>query len=245
MTTATPATRAERRRRLLVRSAAPAALALLIAAKLIGTPVLNAMAINAYEQGASDAAQYERSQRLLTQAGVLSVFERVIPPFNQGDVLFRMGDFVGAQAQFEEALTLASGDVACMVRVNLVLSIEAQGDALGDSPGATALYEAALARIDEAPECFSPTTERGEQAADRLTAAQERLSEQTGDEPAPDDTEQPEDEGEGNEDPQTPQESEIQQLTEQQNESAEQRTEEQQGNESRDYAPADSGDARW
>ncbi|MBZ2197300.1 hypothetical protein [Occultella gossypii] len=238
-----------RRRRLLRWSIGPAAVALLIAGKLLGTPILNATAVSAYEAGVADPMEYERSQRLFTLAGFANLFEREVSPFNQGDVLFRLGDLPGAQAQFEQALGLAGPDRACQVRVNLVLSIEAQGDALGDVPGAQAHYDAALAVIDEAAYCFSEqASSEASEAGDRLMEAQERIEESSdpqsgeGEGEDGDEGEDGEDEGEPES---APDQSTLEQLEEQQAAAAEERADGEQNQESRDYEPAEYDDARW
>ncbi|CAM3606338.1 hypothetical protein OCAE111667_17905 [Occultella aeris] len=236
-----------RRRRLLRWSVGPAAVALLIAGKLLGTPILNATAVSAYEAGVADPMEYERSQRLFTLAGFANLFEREVSPFNQGDVLFRLGDLPGAQAQFERALGLAGPDRACQVRVNLVLSIEAQGDALGDVPGAQAHYDAALAVIDEAEYCFSEQAgSEASEAGDRLMEAQERIEENSDPEPGEGDDGDEGEDGETEGEPESaPDQSTLEQLEEQQAGAAQERAEGEQNQESRDYEPAEYDDARW
>ncbi|MEE2568672.1 hypothetical protein V1638_04595 [Pseudarthrobacter sp. J64] len=149
--------RLARRRRLLVRSALPVLLALLIAAKLLSVAVFSGQSISAFEN--RDAAALARAAGALRVANLLETHK---PAFAEGDALVLTGDFAGARDRFEESLAAGPGADECRVRVNLVLSIEKLGDAAAeaDDPGAAALFGEGLDVVQGAPGgCFAEGAE--------------------------------------------------------------------------------------
>ena len=163
------------RRRLLVWSALPALLVLLVAAKLLSLDPLAGHAGKAFE--AKDAAAVGMAAEVLQAANIVEPHKA---PFAAGDAQALAGNFGAARLRFEEALELAppGSPDACVVRLNLVLAIERLGDEklrLEDRAGAAALFTEALEAAGEAPEgCFS-----GGAAADagqKLKEAEGRLN---------------------------------------------------------------------
>ncbi|MCU1433604.1 MAG: hypothetical protein JWR71_329 [Pseudarthrobacter sp.] len=159
------------RRRLLWRSLLPVLLTLCVAAKLLSVGVLAGNAARAFEAG-DPRAVAEAAAGLR----IANFTEPHKAPFAEGDGLFLAGDFAGARQRFEEALALAGQVDECVIRVNLVLSIERLGDAraaAGDPTAAGRLFAEGLTVVEAAPAgCFDAGAEAGEkleQAAERLT----------------------------------------------------------------------------
>jgi hypothetical protein len=168
--------RKQLRRQLLLRSALPAAVVLCLAAKLLSLGILAGTAERGFAAGDGEA--------VAGAAAGLDIANFIEPhkaPFAAGDSLVLAGDFAGARRQFEKALPLAGPADGCIIRVNLVLSIEHLGDgraAAEDTTAAARLFAEGLAVVESAPEgCFSaggsgasetPTGGQLEQAAERL-----------------------------------------------------------------------------
>ncbi|MGM9470852.1 hypothetical protein ACS5PJ_02465 [Pseudarthrobacter sp. YS3] len=171
-----PGDRKRRQRRLLLWSALPAAVVLCLSAKLLSLGILAGAADRGFAAGAAGA--------VADAAAGLDIANFIEPhkaPFADGDSLVLAGDFAGARERFEEALPLAGSTDGCLIRVNLVLSIEHLGDARAaaeDTTAAARLFAEGLAVVESAPEgCFSaggsgaseiPTGGQLEQAAERL-----------------------------------------------------------------------------
>lgn len=167
------ATNGVRRRRLLVWSAVPVLLLLVVAAKLVSVPLLANQAARAFEAGDSRAVQAAADG-----LGVANFVELHKAPFAAGDARVLAGDFPAARLLFEEALAAVPQGSAdeCAVRVNLSLAIETMGDGkrTEDPSSAASLYAEALAITEHAPYgCFSGANapasgEQLRQAEDRL-----------------------------------------------------------------------------
>ena len=143
------------RRRLLLWSALPVLLALLLAAKLLSAAWFSGQASAAFARG--DAPAVASAAAVL---GVANVLEPHKAPFAAGDALALRGDFAGARTAFEAALAAAPPADECRVRANLALSIERLGDAGSGGSGGTddgvRLLEEALAVVRAAPAgCFN------------------------------------------------------------------------------------------
>jgi hypothetical protein len=145
---AAPALRSRRsRRRLLLVWSAPVALvAVALAARMIGMTIVNDRGVDAFNRGGygSSPTGFE----LLQTANVL---QRWVAPFNHGDSLFRQKKYRQAESQFRSALDLAPAGRSCMVRVNLVLTVESIGDAqvvAKSLPGAIVAYQRAVGTAD-------------------------------------------------------------------------------------------------
>lgn len=179
-----PSGRLDRRRRLLLWSALPVVLALLLAAKLLSVALFSAQAVTAFEN--RDAAAVARAADGL---GVANFLEAEKQAFADGDALVLAGDFAEARLRFEESLAAAPGADECRIRVNLVLSIERLGDAAteaGEAAAAT-LFQEGLDVARDAPEgCFAEGADAtagfndaGE--GEQLAAARVRLQEKIDD----------------------------------------------------------------
>ncbi|MDQ3469356.1 MAG: hypothetical protein M3487_06285, partial [Actinomycetota bacterium] len=137
--------------------------------------------IEAYEAGRADPEAYGTAVRWFDRAARLNVYEREVPPFDRGDALVGKGDLSGARTSFEEALGLAGDDRRCVVVVNLVLTIELQGDALTavDELDARPMYAEAEAVIEANRDCLARTTPAGDGEGDRLARAAARLDDKS------------------------------------------------------------------
>lgn len=175
-----PGPRQVRRRRLLLWSTPAVLVAVLLAAKLLSLPLLASAAGSAYQRGDGDGT-YRAGQSLK----VANLVEPYKAPFAAGDGLALAGNNEGARGEFEQALPLANPAEACMVRVNLALTIEKLGDAktaAGDTAGAKVLYQEGIAVTDDAdPGCFQPQSEgNGQGEGQALTDAKDRLEQKAG-----------------------------------------------------------------
>ena len=181
-----PAGHRQRRRRLLLMSAAPVLFAVALAVKLLSVGYLGGEAAGSFTRG-DQAALHSAAYGL----GVANIVERHKATFAAADALVLAGDYAGARSLFEASLADAAPADECKVRVNLVLSIERLADeaeeaaASGNPPASAAeaagLYDDALAAVRAAPRgCFSPEDSRdGPNGADgegeRLREAEGRL----------------------------------------------------------------------
>ncbi|WP_457962616.1 hypothetical protein M1E17_13845 [Arthrobacter sp. D1-29] len=178
-----------RRRRLLLWSGLPVLLGLGLSAKLISAGYLAGAA--AHDFDARDGAGVAAAAAGLRTA---NFFETHKAPFAEGDALVLAGDYTGARQGFEEALAQAAPEDECVVRVNLVLSIERLGDArlvAEDANAAGKLFEEGLAVVDAAPEgCFPAASGTGEtggegagdaaaEAGQKLEQAEQRLKQKS------------------------------------------------------------------
>jgi hypothetical protein len=170
-----PAALRRRRRLLLLWSALPVLLVLCLSAKLLSLGVLAGQAAGGFEARDADAVGS-------AAAGLraVNVIEPHKAPFAVGDARVLASDFEAARAHFEEALALAGPDDECVIRVNLVLSIEQLGDARLAAKDATAagkLFAEGLAVVDGAPEgCLAASGQSAApDAGEKLEEAEARL----------------------------------------------------------------------
>lgn len=185
-------------------------LGVLVVAKLLSMFAFAHFSISAYVDGDGDGT--------VNAAGgqsVVNIFEAYKGPFNAGDGHVQAGRLDEARAQFETSLTLARGLEVCMVRVNLSLVVEAQGDAAaksGDQDAAQKLYREALAITADTPqECRSEqadqqTSDPQRDLGDTLDENRQRQQDKAQDDerqqpspspspsPSPDDTEKQDEE---------------------------------------------------
>ena len=171
-----------RRRRLLLWSALPVLLALLLAAKLLSAAWFAGQASGDFARGDAPAVE--------SAAAVLGVANGVEPhkaPVAAGDARALRGDYTGARLAFEAALATAPPADECRVRANLALSIERLGDAgsggtdgtdgTEGTDGGIRLLEEALAVVRAAPAgCFG-TDSADSGAGEKLQTAGQRLEE--------------------------------------------------------------------
>lgn len=169
-----------RRRRVLAATALPALLCLLLAVKMLSLPLLTSQAGRAHGSGDGGGVQSAGSR-----LGIVNVVERWRAPYVEGTGRSMSGDLEGGRSLLETALAWTSQpEDDCTVRTNLVLTVEQQADAAGESGDDEAqrsLAEEALALIDDGPEgCLDGTADgNGGEAGERQRDAQERLEETT------------------------------------------------------------------
>ncbi|MGI8647377.1 MAG: tetratricopeptide repeat protein [Mycobacteriales bacterium] len=152
------------RRRLLLAWSAPVALIVLaLAVRMVGMTIVNDHAIDAFGNG-----RYGPSSTGFERLQTANVLERWVAPFNRGDSLYEQKRYGQAAEEFRRALGLASADRSCMVRVNLVLTIESIGDAklaAKSLQDAVHSYQSALSIVDAASCPLGTTQHTGEQLA--------------------------------------------------------------------------------
>jgi hypothetical protein len=178
------------RRRLVLFSGPVVLVILLVAVKLIGMPVLALTA-----QGTYAGRAYDRTVASADGLAIVNVFEPWVQHFDRGTGLAGIGVLTDARTELENSLALVpKGDTgaACMVRTDLLLVVEEQGDSavLDQSfDQASAFYAHALSLYNAAPEgCFrdpsngqTPKTKKPLQDAhDRLLQKQRQAQQQGG-----------------------------------------------------------------
>lgn len=191
-----------RRRRLLIASALPMLLALLLALKLLSLPLLTASAGSAHESG--DGAGVRSAGEKL---GIVNIVQRWRAPYIEGTGKAMSGDLDGGRADLELALSRTSSPHDdCTVRTNLVLTIVEQADAAGEAGDTAAEKQRAeegLKVIEEGPEgCFDGSDDgNGGEAGQKQQESKQKLEEKTGqdgeggDEDDPKDPKDPDDGG--------------------------------------------------
>ncbi|HJV97982.1 MAG TPA: hypothetical protein VJ617_02640 [Arthrobacter sp.] len=170
-----------RRRLLLLWSGLPVLFVLCVSAKLLSLGVLAGQAATGFE--ARDPGVVGSAAAGLRAANVIEPHKA---PFAEGDAFVLAGDFEAARQRFEEALALTGPDDGCIIRVNLVLSIERLGDARLASKDPTAagrLFAEGLAIVDGAPEgCMAASNQSAApDAGEKLEQAQARLRQKSED----------------------------------------------------------------
>lgn len=202
------ATLRRRRQLLLLWSALPVILAMCFSAKLLSLGIFAGQAARAFE--VQDAGAAAAASAGLRAANLIETHKAA---FAEGDSLVLAGDFAGARQRFEEALARTGPRDECVIRVNLVLSIERLGDAwlqAEDPTAAGRLFAEGLAAVDAAPQaCFASG---GQEAGEKLKQAESRLRQKSQDgksEAAP----QPQETGEPHPEPGTGRQSQLDQLS--------------------------------
>ncbi|TRW86373.1 hypothetical protein FK535_07920 [Mycolicibacterium sp. 018/SC-01/001] len=151
--TARPA-RLRSRRRLLLWSALPSALALAVAGALIIVVMTGRSAQQNFASGATGALADD-----VAVLQTLGVIEPATTHVTAGTLAVREDRLADADAEFSTALADSAGEGSCPVRVNLELVRERQGDVAAWEArldDARERYAAALAVIDDAPPgCFA------------------------------------------------------------------------------------------
>lgn len=132
--------RLSKRKKLFKRTFAFTIMGLLIAFKLMSPTVFTAMAISAY-----NVKDSQKALRYLAPLQVLNIFEPYKYYLNSGDAKYQKADFAGAESQFRNAQKLVPKSNFCQITINLILSIEAQADALVAAKN----YDKAIERYDE------------------------------------------------------------------------------------------------
>lgn len=161
--------RAARQRKRLMLWAIPFALvALLLAIKFLSMSIIASNTVSAYREG-----DYERALNSAQQQKIVNIVERWKAPYNTGTSYLQLGFNDEARAELESALPLANPIEQCVIRANLAIAIERQGDALlqaGDRDGAVALWREALAVLEQAdPACGqSASKESQEESYQRI-----------------------------------------------------------------------------
>ncbi|OBK20704.1 hypothetical protein A5634_12015 [Mycobacterium asiaticum] len=170
------------RRRLLIYSALPAVVGLLIAIKLISVVVAGNSAVTAFETGNGNALREDAAI-----LGVANLVEPAKAPFTAGVAAVLQGRLDDADIQFLAALAHTDAAHSCPVRVNLELVRETQGDQAAsarDRSRAEERYASAASIVDDAPrDCFAGNSDPDLQrqairhdAANRLAAKRSALN---------------------------------------------------------------------
>lgn len=142
---------ARRRRRLLLWTSPLVVLGVVTGSKLLSMTAAAEVARTAVVLGNPEDA-LRASQTML----VANVVDPYKAPFAAGTATAAAATTPAglreAEALLREALALAEGTQTCAVRYNLALVLEAQGDATSDPAAAAALFDAARAVADAAPD---------------------------------------------------------------------------------------------
>ncbi|MDQ0678165.1 hypothetical protein QFZ30_001547 [Arthrobacter pascens] len=174
------ATLRRRRSLLLLWSALPVLLVLCFSAKMLSLGIFAGQAARAFD--AQDAGAAESASAGLRAANFIETHKAA---FAEGDSLVLAADFAGARQRFEQALALTGPKDECVIRVNLVLSIERLGDArlqAEDPTAAGRLFAEGLAAVGAAPQgCFASG---GQETGEKLKQAEARLQQKFQDESA-------------------------------------------------------------
>lgn len=165
------------RRRWARWSLGPSLVILVAAVALLGRVREVAQAESAY---AAALAAPDRADAALAAYDSMrwpSWFDPSSEPLGRGASAFVAGDLAAARAAFEQAFEQSAGDHRCRAAVNLVLTIEAQGDEVIeiDAGAARRSYLDALVRVDADPACRERRDPDGMGAGDRLDRAAARL----------------------------------------------------------------------
>lgn len=104
-------------------------------------------------------------------------FDDETEPFGLGAAALVAGDLAAARDAFEAALERSAGERRCQAAVNLVLTMEAQGDEVVEiDPGtARTLYLDARIQVEAEPTCRNRRRPDGQGSGDRLDRAAARL----------------------------------------------------------------------
>jgi hypothetical protein len=144
---------------------------------------------------------YSGAQRAFAENRRFNLLETWIAPYDVGTAQYRLGDFVGAERSFQEALRVVPDREECRVRINLAVTVEALGDqalAEGRLTVARSAWRTAL-RTLEAGDCspgsaaagHGPGSATAEQGADANTVAS-RLRDKLDESEPPPKSERPE-----------------------------------------------------
>lgn len=165
------------RRRWMAWSVLPTVVVVVFATLVLGRAVAVERAAAAYDAAVADPALASTAAERWDRLGWPVWFDDEVPAFGRGASAVLAGDLAAARASFEEAVARSDGDRRCRAAVNLVLTIEAQGDEIVelDPAAARALYQAARHEVDRFPSCRERRQADGQGAGDRLDRAVERL----------------------------------------------------------------------
>jgi len=151
---------------------------LLVALKMLSLPFFAGLT-----QASYDAKAYERSALQTNPLSVVDVFEPWVSHFDRATALAQIGVLDDSRKEFLQALAHKPANdpvTECVIRTDLVLVIEEQGDAAvldQDYAGAAKLYKEGQAAIKAAPKgCFqAPKNPKQPDTSAPLKGAQGRL----------------------------------------------------------------------
>ena len=114
----------KRRRRKLLRWSAPVCIAIMIVSLyLVYISALKSIAYRSYI-----TSSYETTVSFLDHSAFVDVLEKYKVYFNQGNAYSKRKEYNQAENYFRKSLEIVPKVQECNVRINLALSIEAQGD---------------------------------------------------------------------------------------------------------------------
>lgn len=176
MSERTAARRTSARPRWLAWTVAPSLVVASVAVAVLGRVREVEQAAGRYAAAAIDpdrAPEAVEAFESLTWPGL----DDEIAPLGRGAASFVAGDLAAARGAFEDALERSSGERRCRAVVNLVLTVEAQGDEVAEiDPGtARSLHRDARDQIDDEPTCRARRDADRMGAGDRLDRAAARL----------------------------------------------------------------------
>ena len=180
-------------RKWLMIGAIPVAVAgTVLAVKFFATELSADAAVTAYDHRAYQEAA-EQTEPLFWW----NFYEQWKAPYDKGTALAMSGQYEDARALLEEALTLHDDQESveyCINYINIIYVIEKHGDELresGDREGANALYNEALALIEQAPPgCLEEPGEREPNTKEQLEESVPRIEAKIEEDGGGDDEEQ-------------------------------------------------------
>lgn len=165
------------RRRWMAWSLLPTLVVVGFAVVVLGRALAVERAASAYDAAVADPAAVPEAVERWEDLGWPVWFDDEVPALGRGASAVLAGDLAAARTAFEDASARSDGERRCRAAVNLVLTIEAQGDEVVelDPAAARALYQVARDEIDRFPSCRDRRQADGRGAGDRLDRAVERL----------------------------------------------------------------------
>lgn len=135
---------------------------------------------------AYDNEDYSRADSRIKPAIFFSFFDKTLVNYNYGNIKYHMGDFSQSEKSYTLALETTDDSRECSIRINLVLTLEAQSDKLvsnKDFDKAIAIYDRAKSVLtDGATNCGISLVEleKVEQESDKSGDATDGGDEESG-----------------------------------------------------------------
>lgn len=165
------------RRRWVVRSAGPSLVVIALAVTILGRAVELERAASAYAAAVGEPERAAGAVQAYRSLQWPVWFDEEAPLLGEGAASLLAGDLNGARSAFESVVAHGDGERRCRAIVNVVLTIEAQGDEVVaiDGGAASLHYEEARRTVDLDPGCRQRRHADGTGAGDRLDRAAARL----------------------------------------------------------------------
>jgi len=165
------------RRRWAACSLGPTLVALAVATPLLWSWWAIEQAGNAYRAALGDPARAAAAVERFEGVDRLVFYDDAVTTFGAGAAHFVGGELLDARRAFEDAVAESDGARRCAGVVNLVLTVETQGDELVEIDAGSGVdhYRQARALIDDHADCRRRRADDGRGPGDRLDRAADRL----------------------------------------------------------------------